>query len=127
MTSGSRACRASDGVDGLRVPAVASLSVSILSLQLLFPGFMLLSLSKLVVDRSFWTKWSAGPDIDGVIAGVLEPESADGGLSVYIFSLSLSDSSPLMLILPTDVCRCLCLEAMVKDEPASGLLMRPSE
>ena len=88
---------------------------------------MLVSLSTLAVEVSFWTNSPTGPERDGVNAGVLEPESAEGGLSVHIFSLSLSDSSPLMLTLLTDACRWARFEGMEKDDEASGLFMRPSE
>ena len=101
-TSGSRLRKVRDGVVGLCGPAVFSLSVSILSLDSLLPDFILLSLSTLAVELSFWANALDGPAFN---AGVFEPESAEGGLSVHIFSLSLSDSSPLMLMLLTDLCR----------------------
>lgn len=83
--------------------AAVVLSVSMLLLDSPL-DFMLLSLSTLDVDLSFSTKEVEGPGAGGV-DGVLEPESVNGGLSVHIFSLSLSDSSPLMLTLPVEVCR----------------------
>lgn len=58
---------------------------------------MLLSLSMLVVDLSFFCVKDIGGAREGV-EGVFAPESPDGGLSVHIFSLSLSDSSPLVLL-----------------------------
>ncbi len=78
---------------------------------------MLLSLSTLVVERSFSAK-ADGPGSDGV-EGVVAPESNDGGLSVHILSLSLSDSSPLGVVL------IVCRRGIVK-ELASGLWLRPS-
>ena len=83
--------------------AVAVLSVSMLLLDSPL-DFILLSLSMLDVDLSFSTNAAEGPGTGGV-DGVFEPESVKGGLSVHIFSLSLSDSSPLVLMLLVDACR----------------------
>ena len=83
---------------------------------------MLVSLSTLDVDLSFSIKAVEEPGTGGV-DGVLEPESVNGGLSVHIFSLSLSDSSPLAMLLV--VCRLDM--GTVKEDSASGLWILLSE
>ena len=100
---------------------VLLLSDSFSALDPLLVDFMLLSLSTLLVDLSFSTKEVEGPGMGGV-EGVFDPEE---GASVHIFSLSLSDSSPLTLTLVDDLWR--WVEGIVKEAPASGLFMRPSE
>lgn len=121
MSSGSgTGLEGREGVVGLKGSAVEVLSVSMPVLDSPLFDFMLLSLSTLVVDLSFSAKALEEPGMGGV-DGVFDPESTEGGLSVHIFSLSLSDSSPLM---PT-----LLVERWLERVPyvlASGLWMRLS-
>ena len=80
---------------GLTVARLLFASAPLLSL---LTDFMLVSLSRLVVDLSFSEKaeFAGREGVNGVVA----PESTEGeGLSVDIFSLSLSDSSPLIVLL----------------------------
>lgn len=73
---------------------------------------MLLSLSILDVDWSFSVN-----EMGGARDGVFAPELPDDGLPVDIFSLSLSDSSPLAVLLVVyrrDI-------GMVKEDSARGL------
>lgn len=121
--SGSMLDNRRDGVDGLAAGAVEVPLVSIPLLESLLTDFMLLSLSTLAVDLSFSAK-EDGPARAGVL-GVFEPEPAEGGLSVHIFSRSLSDSSPLALVLRGTLKR--RVGGRVSTDPARGLLMRPSE
>lgn len=86
-------------MDGLSGSAVLLLSLSASIPDSLLLDFMLLSLSRLVVDLSFSANSVDGPGIGGV-DGVFDPEE---GVSVHIFSRSLSDSSPLILTLPEDL------------------------
>lgn len=58
--------------------------------------FMLPSLSTLSVEL-FDSEADTEEEGSDTMAGVLEPESTEGGLSVHILSLSLSDSSPASL------------------------------
>ena len=105
-----------DGVLGLIVDKLFAVSGALLSLL----DFMLVSLSTLEVDLSLSVK----DDFSGRqgVMGVVAPESTEGdGLSVDIFSLSLSDSSPLTVLL---VCR--RTRGMV-NELTRGLCRRPSE
>ena len=61
--------------------------------------------------------------MSALVLGVVAPESIDDGLSVHIFSRSLSDSSPMSLLM---LVLYLLDRGNVKDR-ASGLWSRPSE